>query len=548
MSDRNSLPGQIRRDIRDEVKRARQSSSVKDTPASYPMPMPAAGAGPDAPFDIQQVDDAIETHNDNAASHPIIPRVYFPADIVARLALDANPGDEAIQLDDGSEYVFWGSDSQWHQRKASGGGVSDHGLLTGLGDDDHSQYHTNERGDARYSQLGHDHDSRYYTESETDTLLTGKAAAVHNHDDRYLTEEETGTAISAAINGLIDSAPGTLDTLNELANALGDDPNFAGTITTALAGKAASDHNHDGRYYTEEEIGATTDSASGADKVGATTVEGLTGNTVQALIESAATAIAGKAAAVHTHDDRYYTEAEMDILLSGKAASDHTHTGVYSPVGHNHDSSYYTKTQINATDDGSAGADLVGATAITGVSGATVQSQMESLKSLIDSAQWGGPNAMLRFIEAPDLYADGGAVSGWAGYYPIVILPTGGGQSYFVIRTYIPQGATALGVSLHCSLPADPITDYNTVRLIVRGTLLEEAGISYTQVDRDVTIPIASYSNKLAYLPIPSIDLATFGFSAGHCAAIYVQRDHGHANDTYGYGVNVWRVALTFTS
>lgn len=36
---------------------------------------------------------------------------------------------------------------------------------------------------------------------------------------------------------LVDSAPGTLDTLNELAAALGDDPDFATTITNALAGK-----------------------------------------------------------------------------------------------------------------------------------------------------------------------------------------------------------------------------------------------------------------------------------------------------------------------
>lgn len=37
------------------------------------------------------------------------------------------------------------------------GGVTDHGALTGLGDDDHTQYHTDARGDARYSQLGHGH-------------------------------------------------------------------------------------------------------------------------------------------------------------------------------------------------------------------------------------------------------------------------------------------------------------------------------------------------------------------------------------------------------
>lgn len=38
-----------------------------------------------------------------------------------------------------------------------GGGVSDHGFLTGLGDDDHPQYLNNSRGDLRYSLLGHGH-------------------------------------------------------------------------------------------------------------------------------------------------------------------------------------------------------------------------------------------------------------------------------------------------------------------------------------------------------------------------------------------------------
>jgi hypothetical protein len=39
------------------------------------------------------------------------------------------------------------------------------------------------------------------------------------------------------IDSLLDSAPGTLDTLNELAAALGDDPNFATSITNNLAAK-----------------------------------------------------------------------------------------------------------------------------------------------------------------------------------------------------------------------------------------------------------------------------------------------------------------------
>ncbi|MDV7272077.1 head decoration protein [Thioclava sp. A2] len=49
--------------------------------------------------------------------------------------------------------------------------------------------------------------------------------------------------VAAAIAALIDAAPGALDTLNELAAALGDDPNFASTVTNALAGKLSAASN-----------------------------------------------------------------------------------------------------------------------------------------------------------------------------------------------------------------------------------------------------------------------------------------------------------------
>lgn len=51
------------------------------------------------------------------------------------------------------------------------------------------------------------------------------------------TVTQTDTAISTAVNNLIGGSPGLLDTLDELAAALGDDANFASTVTTALAGK-----------------------------------------------------------------------------------------------------------------------------------------------------------------------------------------------------------------------------------------------------------------------------------------------------------------------
>ena len=57
---------------------------------------------------------------------------------------------------------------------------------------------------------------------------TAVAAAIPSS---YATDAE----VTAAINAVIDSAPAALDTLNELAAALGDDANFAATVTAALA-------------------------------------------------------------------------------------------------------------------------------------------------------------------------------------------------------------------------------------------------------------------------------------------------------------------------
>lgn len=52
-----------------------------------------------------------------------------------------------------------------------------------------------------------------------------------------LTQPQIETLIAGSIAALVDSSPGTLDTLNELAAALGDDPNFAATTAAAIAAK-----------------------------------------------------------------------------------------------------------------------------------------------------------------------------------------------------------------------------------------------------------------------------------------------------------------------
>ena len=114
-----------------------------------------------------------------------------------------------------------------------------------------------------------------------------------------------------------------------------------------------SSNDHDGRYFTETELGATTDSASGADKIGSTAISGVTGATVQAQLESLASLLDTEEAALVTH----------------KTSSDH-------------DGRYFTETELGATTDSASGADKIGSTAIEGVTGATVQAQLEDLASM----------------------------------------------------------------------------------------------------------------------------------------------------------------------
>src|SRR5690606_15724028 len=51
----------------------------------------------------------------------------------------------------------------------------------------------------------------------------------------------TPAGVKAALNALVAGAPGALDTLNELAAAIGDDADFAGSVTSALSGKQPLD-------------------------------------------------------------------------------------------------------------------------------------------------------------------------------------------------------------------------------------------------------------------------------------------------------------------
>ena len=101
--------------------------------------------------------------------------------------------------------------------------------------------------------------------------LTGTPTAPTAAQSVNNTQIATTAFVKSAIAAMVGSAPAALDTLNELAAALGNDPNFATTMLNALAGKQPLDNtltNLSGKdvagLLTYLGLGETINKASGA--------------------------------------------------------------------------------------------------------------------------------------------------------------------------------------------------------------------------------------------------------------------------------------------
>ena len=121
-----------------------------------------------------------------------------------------------------------------------------------------------------------------YTQGQVDGLLSTKADA-----SNVYTKTQTDNAISTKVAEIVDAAPEALNTLNELAAALGNDPNFAATISAQIGAKANS-----------SEVYTTT-------------------QTDQAI----SSAVASKA-----NSSDVYTKSAVDSALSAKANTSDTYT------------------------------------------------------------------------------------------------------------------------------------------------------------------------------------------------------------------------------
>lgn len=147
-----------------------------------------------------------------------------------------------LEIDDSSvnlnDVLKWDGTKVVFGNGGGGGGVSDHGALTGLSDDDHTQYHNDTRGDARY-----------YTQAQVDSALSGKAASSHSHIIGDVT----------SLQGYIDeieAARGDRSSLNLRISTISNfaSPNAGGIVA--------------GRYYDNAFQGtASTTLASAANRI-----------------------------------------------------------------------------------------------------------------------------------------------------------------------------------------------------------------------------------------------------------------------------------------
>lgn len=88
---------------------------------------------------------------------------------------------------------------------------------------------------SNWNTPSHSHANKTELDSITATKIAEWNAALQAEDLAGLASE---AYVDTKVAGIVDTAPETLNTLNELAAALGDDPNFATTVATQLGQKA----------------------------------------------------------------------------------------------------------------------------------------------------------------------------------------------------------------------------------------------------------------------------------------------------------------------
>ena len=190
---------------------------------------------------------SVSGSDDTLASAKAI-KTYVDAQVATKDALSELSGD-TDDVSEGSSNLYFTNARARSAISASGsiGYNSSTGALTytqgntdTVSEGSSNLYFTNARADARISNAIVDEDN----------MASNSATQVPS-------QQSVKAYVDAEVAGVVDSAPSALNTLNELAAALGDDANFATTTSSALGNRLRIDVNNQGLTSTQKTNAAT---------------------------------------------------------------------------------------------------------------------------------------------------------------------------------------------------------------------------------------------------------------------------------------------------
>ena len=155
-----------------------------------------------------------------------------------------------------------------------------------------------------------------------------------NSATKIPTQQSIKAYVDAQVAGVVDSAPAALDTLNELAAALGDDANFSTTTSTALGNRLRVDTASQGLTGTQQ-ANAITNLGITATKAELNYIDGVTSN-IQTQLDSKLSSFD-----ITTQTDPKYLRSNAGDTASGTYIFSRTSTTpVFDISGHAGASSY----------------------------------------------------------------------------------------------------------------------------------------------------------------------------------------------------------------
>jgi len=162
--------------------------------------------------------------------------------------------------------------------------------------------------------------TRNHSASSFNTMIYDNGGNLYVPSNVYSNSSQLATQsyVDTAVSNIVDSAPAALDTLNELAAALGDDASFSTTMSTALGNRLRVDVNNQSLTSTEKANGRTNLGLGSAATAASTAFVATSGDTMTGrLTVDAAITAGGKTTYKKVYGSLDTTGQEVAGLTTG---------------------------------------------------------------------------------------------------------------------------------------------------------------------------------------------------------------------------------------